>query len=66
MSYFRKRYGYRAGDFPISEQIGNSTISLPFYPDMPLNDVDVVVEAAARFLGRSHQQQGLVGRERRA
>jgi hypothetical protein len=33
---------------------------------MPLNDVDVVVEAVGRFLGRSHQQQGLVGRERRA
>jgi dTDP-4-amino-4,6-dideoxygalactose transaminase len=66
MSYFIEHYGYRRGDFPVAEWIGERTISLPFYPEMPLNDVDVVVEAVARFLGRSHQQQGLIGRERRA
>ena len=65
MSYFIEHYGYRRGDFPIAEWIGERTISLPFYPEMPPNDVDVVVEAVGRFLGRSHQQQGLAGRERR-
>ena len=66
MSYFIERYGYRRGDFPIAEWIGERTISLPFYPEMALNDVDVVMKAVGRFLGRSHQQQGLAGRERRA
>jgi len=66
MSYFIEHYGYRRGDFPVAEWIGERTISLPFYPEMPLNDVDMVVEAVARFLGRSLQQQELVGRERRA
>jgi dTDP-4-amino-4,6-dideoxygalactose transaminase len=61
MSYFVGEYGYSRGDFPVAEWIGERTISLPFYPDMLLNDVDVVAEAIARFLGRSHQQHGLVG-----
>ena len=66
MSYFVERYGYRRGDFPIAEWIGERTISLPFYPDMPLDDVDVVVEAIGRFLGLSRQQHGLVSQARRA
>jgi dTDP-4-amino-4,6-dideoxygalactose transaminase len=66
MSYFVERYGYRRGDFPIAEWIGERTISLPFYPDMQLDDVNVVAEAVECFLGRSHQKQGLAGRERRA
>jgi dTDP-4-amino-4,6-dideoxygalactose transaminase len=59
MSYFVERYGYRRGDFPIAEWIGERTISLPFYPDMPLDDVDVVAEAVERFLRQSHQRHGV-------
>ncbi len=66
MSYFAERYGYRRGDFPIAEWIGERTISLPFYPNMPLDDVDVVVEAVGRFLGQSRQQHGLASHPRRA
>jgi dTDP-4-amino-4,6-dideoxygalactose transaminase len=58
-SYFVERYGYRRGDFPIAEWIGERTISLPFYPSMPVDDVDVVAEAVERFLGQSRQQYGL-------
>jgi dTDP-4-amino-4,6-dideoxygalactose transaminase len=65
-SYFVERYGYRRGDFPIAEWIGERAISLPFYPDMPLDDVDVVVEAIGRFLDLSRQQYGLVSQAHRA
>jgi dTDP-4-amino-4,6-dideoxygalactose transaminase len=43
LKYFRERYGYQPGDFPVAERIGDGTISLPFYPGMPLADVDYVV-----------------------
>jgi UDP-4-amino-4-deoxy-L-arabinose-oxoglutarate aminotransferase len=66
MAYFMKRYGYNQGDFPVAEWIGERTISLPFYPDMPLHHADVVVEAVGRCLGRLPQQHGLARRERRA
>jgi UDP-4-amino-4-deoxy-L-arabinose-oxoglutarate aminotransferase len=45
LSYFRDTLGYRPGDFPVAERIGDSTISLPFYPQMPLEDADAVVVA---------------------
>jgi UDP-4-amino-4-deoxy-L-arabinose-oxoglutarate aminotransferase len=58
MTYFAERYGYRRGDFPIAESIGDRTVSLPFYPDMSLDDVDTVVEAVASCLEQSAGKRG--------
>jgi dTDP-4-amino-4,6-dideoxygalactose transaminase len=66
MSYFVAHYGYSRGDFPVAEWIGERTISLPFYPDMRLNDVDVVAEAIGSFLSHSRRQHGPAGRQHRA
>lgn len=52
MSYFRERFGYRPGMFPIAEWIGERTISLPFYPDMSEKQVDIVVDALRRIMMR--------------
>jgi dTDP-4-amino-4,6-dideoxygalactose transaminase len=52
LSYFRKRFGYQPGDFPNAEQIGQSTLSLPLYPSMPVEHVDYVVEALRSLLGQ--------------
>ncbi len=64
MSYFVERYGYRPGSFPIAESIGDSTVSLPLYPGMPLEHVDVVAEAVQSCVDRSRQRRK--GRARRA
>lgn len=53
LEYFRERYGYQPGDFPVAERIGDGTISLPFYPGMPLADVDYVVGSLDRALRRN-------------
>lgn len=44
LSYFQEQLGYSDGEFPIAEQIGDATLSLPFYPGMPRDHVDRVVE----------------------
>ena len=44
LTYFRERFGFKPGDFPCAERIGDETISLPFYPDMSFDDADQVVE----------------------
>lgn len=46
MSYFKKAFGHREGEFPIAERLGDEVLSLPFYPGMPLEDADYV---AAQF-----------------
>lgn len=45
LSYFANEYGYKEGDFLIAEEIGNTIISLPFYPAMPEEYVQRVVTA---------------------
>jgi UDP-4-amino-4-deoxy-L-arabinose-oxoglutarate aminotransferase len=50
LTYFRETFGFREGDFPVAEQIGNETISLPFYANMPPEHVQVVSEALRQIL----------------
>jgi dTDP-4-amino-4,6-dideoxygalactose transaminase len=38
------------GDFPVAEKIGAETVSLPFYPAMPLEYLDVVVDSIRNIL----------------
>jgi dTDP-4-amino-4,6-dideoxygalactose transaminase len=65
MSYFTKRYGYRRGDFPIAEWIGDHTVSLPLYPNMPLDHVDGVAQAVERCLEERRRQHDGLDRARR-
>lgn len=53
MSYFRERFGYRPGMYPIAEAIGDRTISLPFYPGMSEQQVDIVVDTLHRIMMRN-------------
>lgn len=53
MQYFRDKYGYQEGRFFNAERIGGETISIPFYPDMPLADVDIVAKEVERALTRN-------------
>ena len=50
LSYFRETFGYRSGDFPAAERIGDSTLSLPFYPSMPRNHIAGVVDALKNIM----------------
>jgi UDP-4-amino-4-deoxy-L-arabinose-oxoglutarate aminotransferase len=43
LTYFREAFGFKDGDFPVAERIGDSTLSLPFYPGMPEEHVQAVV-----------------------
>jgi dTDP-4-amino-4,6-dideoxygalactose transaminase len=43
--YFRDTGGYKEGDFPIAEELGDSTLSVPFYPTMPLEHIHTVCSA---------------------
>jgi dTDP-4-amino-4,6-dideoxygalactose transaminase len=43
--YYREKWGYRTGDFPIAEEYFDRCISLPIYPGMTDEDVTQVIEA---------------------
>ena len=44
MTYYRERFGYRDGMFPVAEEIGAGTISLPLYPKLTDEEVEYVIE----------------------
>ncbi|MBF0161788.1 MAG: DegT/DnrJ/EryC1/StrS family aminotransferase [Magnetococcales bacterium] len=48
--YFSETFGFRPGQFPIAEQIGNTVVSLPLYPTMTLEEVEMVVAAIRQVL----------------
>lgn len=41
--------GWKVGDFPITEEIANTALSLPIGPHLPSESVDLVIEAVRRF-----------------
>ncbi|HTY04858.1 MAG TPA: DegT/DnrJ/EryC1/StrS aminotransferase family protein [Rhodocyclaceae bacterium] len=48
-----KKLGFKEGDFPIAEDIGRRTVTLPLFPGMVDSDVDRVGSAVAEVLTRS-------------
>ena len=50
--YYRETFGYKKGDFPNAEWIGERTVSLPFYPHMSLRDVEDVIQAVTKIVKR--------------
>lgn len=51
--YYRKTFGFKRGDFPNAEWIGDRTVSLPFYPHMSQKDLLDVISAVTKII-KSH------------
>jgi dTDP-4-amino-4,6-dideoxygalactose transaminase len=49
-SLYKKRFGFRPGEFPNAEYIGAHTISLPLSPSMERRDVEEVIEAVEKLV----------------
>ena len=50
--FYREKYGYEPGSFPIAERIGASTLSLPLFPRMEDRQVDRVIDTVKRVYGK--------------
>lgn len=50
--YVRELLGTKAGDFPVTEAVGDRAISLPFYNRLERADVDRVVATLSSAVGR--------------
>jgi len=53
LTYFRERFGFKPGAFPVAERIGDATLSLPFYPNIPAEHVEAVVDCLKRLLTKA-------------
>jgi UDP-4-amino-4-deoxy-L-arabinose-oxoglutarate aminotransferase len=50
LKYYRRKFGYREGDYPVAEEIGKRTISLPLYPSLKEAEVGYVVKVLKESL----------------
>ncbi|PZS07699.1 MAG: DegT/DnrJ/EryC1/StrS family aminotransferase [Solirubrobacterales bacterium] len=53
MSFYRRRFGHREGEFPVCEDVAARSIALPFFPEMSEGQVRRVTEALVQALGGS-------------
>ncbi len=47
---YRDKYGYRKGDFPVSEKLAEKVISLPMHPDLTREEQDYIIAAIREYL----------------
>lgn len=51
MTYYRRAFGYRPGQFPVADEFFSRIVSLPFFARMTDEDVDRVIGAVGEILG---------------
>jgi UDP-4-amino-4,6-dideoxy-N-acetyl-beta-L-altrosamine transaminase len=49
--YYRKKFGYKKGDFPIAEEYYERAMTLPLFPKMNDKDVKDVINAVKKVIG---------------
>jgi perosamine synthetase len=49
-SFYRERFGYQVGDFPVTERLGEQCLALPFSSVMTEDEVDIVCFALRKAL----------------
>jgi len=50
MSFYRERFGYRGGEFPVCEDVAARSIALPFFPELTEGEVAQVASALESVL----------------
>jgi perosamine synthetase len=50
MSFYRERFGWREGQFPVSEDVSRRSLALPFFPGISESQVARVADALTQLL----------------
>jgi perosamine synthetase len=50
--FYKKMFGYKEGDFPVTESVSDRTIALPFYTNLKEKDIDNVVRSLKQGIAR--------------
>lgn len=48
--FYREKFGYKPGDFPITEDISARTLALPFYNNLTEQEIDHIVKALLEII----------------
>jgi perosamine synthetase len=53
--YYRDRFGFGDGDFPITESIAKSTLAIPFFTEMSEEQVEHVAHSISILVSRDRE-----------
>ncbi len=56
MPFYQKKFGYKKGDFPITEQYYERAITLPLFPKLTNEEVDYVVESVKEIINSNRSR----------
>jgi perosamine synthetase len=45
--FYREMFGFKEGDFPVTERVGRSTLAIPFHNNLSREEMDYVVSSLA-------------------
>lgn len=48
--YYREKYGFSEGDFPVSEKLSGECVSLPIYPSLKTSEIEYISENIKNIL----------------
>jgi perosamine synthetase len=48
--FYRREFGFKKGDFPVTERVSERTIALPFHNNLAPGEVDLVAETLKKIL----------------
>ncbi len=48
--FIAEQFGHRKGDFPVAESVSERTVALPFYNNLPRNQVEIVCKTLTELL----------------
>ncbi len=52
LPFYRRRFGYGPGDFPVAESISHRTVALPFFTRLTDREVDLVCQTLELMMTR--------------
>ena len=52
LPFYRQRFGYEPGDFPVAESVGHRTVALPFFTRLTDREVDLVCQTLEVMMTR--------------
>jgi UDP-4-amino-4-deoxy-L-arabinose-oxoglutarate aminotransferase len=53
LNYYRETFGFERGTFPVAEEIGDRTLTIPLYPKLKQEEIDKVIRVVGEAW-RSH------------
>jgi dTDP-4-amino-4,6-dideoxygalactose transaminase len=53
MGYYRRKYGYKDGDYPVAARISDSSIALPVGPHLQPGDIGIIVDALKETIAKA-------------